>query len=83
MKSLLIRKSKEDLAITGLLFAFFFLVIAVFQVLKPLKSGLFVEYYGAHMELYAKLANILIVSIDVGTFTLLYNKLRRSDSSTR
>ncbi len=77
MKSPLIQKSKEDLAITGLLFAFFFLVIAVFQVLKPLKSGLFVEYYGAHMELYAKLANILIASIGVGTFTLLYNKLRR------
>lgn len=77
MKSPLIRKSKEDLAITGLLFAFFFLVIAVFQVLKPLKSGLFVEYYGAHMELYAKLANILIASIGVGTFTVLYNKLNR------
>ncbi|MBX3320560.1 MAG: hypothetical protein KF876_05290 [Nitrospira sp.] len=77
MKSLLIKKSKEDLAITGLLFAFFFLVIAVFQVLKPLKSGLFVEHYGAHMELYAKLANILIASIGVGAFTLLYNKLPR------
>lgn len=77
MKSMLIRRSKEDLAITGLLFTFFFLVIAVFQVLKPLKSGLFVEHYGAHMELYAKLANILIASIGVGTFTLLYNKLHR------
>lgn len=74
---LTLQKSKRDLGIAGLLFTFFFLVIAVFQILKPLKSGLFVEYYGAHMELYAKLANILIAAIGVGAFTLLYNKLHR------
>lgn len=69
--------SKQDLRIAGLLFTFFFLVIAIFQILKPLKTGLFVEHYGAQLELYAKLANVLIAAIGVGVFTLLYNKLHR------
>lgn len=74
---LTIRKSKRDLGVAGLLFMFFFLVIAVFQILKPLKSGLFVEYFGAHVELYANLANIVIAALGVGAFTLLYSKLHR------
>ncbi len=77
MKTLLTLKSKRDLAIAGLLFLFFFFVIAIFQILKPLKSGLFVEHYGARMELYAKLANIFIAAFGVWAFTSLYNKLRR------
>ncbi|MGE3151955.1 MAG: NTP/NDP exchange transporter [Nitrospiraceae bacterium] len=67
----------HDLYIAGLLFSFFFLVIAVFQILKPLKSGLFVEHYGAQVELYAKLATVLLAGMAVGIFTGLYNRLSR------
>ena len=68
---------RQELHIAGLLFLFFFLVIAVFQMLKPLKSGLFVEYYGADIELYAKLSNIFIAALGVTVFTFLYNHLPR------
>lgn len=69
--------STRDLYVAGLLFTFFFLVIAVFQILKPLKSGLFVEHYGAQTELYAKLANVLLAGMAVGIFTGLYNRFSR------
>lgn len=68
---------RQELPIVALLFAFFFLVIAVFQMLYPLKKGLFVEEYGKDVELYAKLANILVAALGVMVFTFLYNKLRR------
>ena len=69
--------SKHEYYISGLLFAFFFLVIAVFQLLKPIKSGLFVAHYGANIELYAKLSNIVVAGLGVMVFTLLYDKLKR------
>jgi len=52
-----------------------FLIILVFQVLKPLKSGLFVENLGAKVELYAKLANMGVAVMAVILFTYLYNRL--------
>ncbi len=70
-------RQRQEFQIAGLMFLFFFLVIAVFQMLKPLKSGLFVEYYGADLELYAKLSNILIAAVAVSAFTFLSNKLQR------
>ncbi|MBI4455809.1 MAG: hypothetical protein HY644_07920 [Acidobacteria bacterium] len=66
-----------ELPVVVLQFSFFFLVIAVFQILKPLKKGLFIASYGAHAELYAKLANILVAAVAVVIFTLLYNRLGR------
>jgi len=68
---------KEEFSAAGLLFLFFFLVIAVFQSLYPLKKGLFVEEFGADIELYAKLANIVVAAIGVIVFTSLYNRLSR------
>ena len=68
---------KFEWGIASLLFLFFFLVIGVFQILKPLKSGLFVAHYGAYLELYAKLANIFIAGLGVMAYTLLYNRLQR------
>ena len=59
------------------LFLCFFLVIAVFWLLRPLAKGLFVESYGADVELFAKLGNILIAALAVAVFTFLYNKLQR------
>ena len=68
---------KEESPVVLLLFSFFFLTIAIFQIVKPLKKGLFLEYYGADMELYSKLANILIAGLGAMFFTYLYNRLPR------
>jgi AAA family ATP:ADP antiporter len=68
---------KREFGVVLLLFLFFFLVIAVFQLLRPLKKGLFIEQYGAALELYAKLANILVAALAVAAFTFLYNRLSR------
>jgi AAA family ATP:ADP antiporter len=67
-----IRKGEVEPA--SLFFLFWFLVIVVFQVLRPLKKGLFVEHLGAHVELYAKLANIGVAMLAVVVFTTLYNR---------
>jgi len=57
-----------------LFFLFWFFIIVVFQVLKPLKKGLFVENLGAYVELYAKLANIGVAILALALFTALYNR---------
>lgn len=58
-----------------LMFGFFFSVIAVFQVLKPLKKGLFVSHFGAEQELIAKGINIDVAFTAMIGFTYLYNWL--------
>jgi AAA family ATP:ADP antiporter len=68
---------KQELPVVVLLFLFFFMAIAVFQMLYPLKKGLFIEHYGADIELYAKFANILVAAIGVIVFTFLYNRVSR------
>lgn len=68
---------KQEIPIVVLLFLFFFLIIAVFQILRPLKKGLFVDTYGAHLELYAKLGNIVVAALAVAVFSILYNRLSR------
>lgn len=67
-----VRKREVEPAI--LFFLFWFLVIVVFQALRPLKKGLFVEHLGADIELYAKLANIGVAILAVVLFTALYNR---------
>ena len=62
-----IRKNEREPAF--LFFCFWFLVILVFQVLRPLKKGLFLEHLGAYLELYAKLSNILVALLAVVVFT--------------
>lgn len=69
---------------------FFFMVIATFWVLKPLKRGLLVNFYqenplqflgasfaGAEVEQLAKVLNMLVVYGIVVLFTLLSRKLKR------
>jgi AAA family ATP:ADP antiporter len=68
---------KREVPVVVLLFSFFFLVIAVFQILKPLKNGLFIELLGAGLELYAKLANIVVAAFAVVAFTYLYDRINR------
>src|SRR3954447_14337754 len=58
-----------------LMFGFFFSVIAVFQILKPLKKGLFVAQFGAGHELIAKGINIDVAFSAMIAFTYLYNWL--------
>src|SRR4029077_5834168 len=60
-----------------LMFGFFFSVIAVFQILKPLKKGLFVAQFGAEHELIAKGINIDVAFPAMLCFTYLYNWLGR------
>jgi AAA family ATP:ADP antiporter len=58
-----------------LFFSLWFVIILVFQILRPLKKGLFVDTLGARVELYAKLANIGVALLAVIVFTALYNRL--------
>jgi AAA family ATP:ADP antiporter len=57
------------------MFGFFFSVIAVFQILKPLKKGLFIAQFGAEHELIAKGINIDVALSAMIAFTYLYNWL--------
>jgi len=69
---------------------FFFLVIAIFWVLKPLKRGLLVSFYqetplqilgmtlaGAEVEQLAKVLNMVVAFAMVIGFTYLYKKVSR------
>ena len=68
---------KEEIPIALLMFSFFFLIITVFQILRPLSTGYVVDIYGAEPELYMRLGNIVIAAFAVVVFTFLYNKLSR------
>jgi AAA family ATP:ADP antiporter len=68
---------KEEIPIAFLMFSFFFLIITVFQILRPLSTGYVVDIYGAEPELYMRLGNIVIAALAVVVFTFLYNKLSR------
>jgi ATP:ADP antiporter, AAA family len=69
--------NKEELPVVLLMFAFFFLFIVVFQMLRPLKKGMFIETFGADRELYAKLFNIVLSILGVIVFTYLVNHVKR------
>lgn len=66
---------KNEIEPALLFFSFWFLVILVFQTLRPLKKGLFVDSLGAYVELYAKLSNIAVAMLAVIAFTAIYNRL--------
>ncbi|HUP00913.1 MAG TPA: Npt1/Npt2 family nucleotide transporter [Gemmatimonadota bacterium] len=68
-----VKKREVEPAI--LFFLFWFLVIVVFWVLKPLKTGFFIDHLGARIELYAKLANIGVAVLAVIAFSYLFDKL--------
>lgn len=70
-----LRKHEGPVALS--LSVFFFVFIMVFQILRPLKKGLFVDTLGADTELHAKLLNIVISAAGVIAFTYLANKLQR------
>lgn len=72
------------------MFLYFFLVITIFWILKPLKSALFLEYYdaagfdlgawhlkAAQAELLAKVLNLIIALAAAAVFGRLAQRLRR------
>jgi AAA family ATP:ADP antiporter len=76
----------KALAMSG----FFFLVISVFWVVKPIKRGLILGYYaddplrlfdwtwhGAEVEQLAKAVNVLVALVAVGLFTAAVRRFRR------
>jgi len=81
---------RDELPQALLMFCYFFLVITTFSVLKPLKSGLFIQFYdqsgfdlmGWHMlaaqaELLAKVLNMVIALVAATVFALLSRSFRR------
>lgn len=73
-----------------LFFAYFFLVITTFWILKPLKKSLFIGFYddvgfdlgswhmtAAQAELLAKVLNMVVAIVAVAVFSLLSRTLQR------
>ena len=81
---------REELPLSLLMSSYFFLVIATFWVLKPLKSKMFIEYYdksgfnlfswhmgAAQAELIVKVLNMVVAFVAVVVFTWLVRNFRR------
>ena len=81
---------KEEVPFVSSMFLYFFLVITTFWTLKPLKKGLFIEFYeesgfyifdtlfsAAQAELIAKVANMVFAGIAVVVFSILSKKMKR------
>jgi AAA family ATP:ADP antiporter len=80
----------EELPLALLMFAYFFLVITTFWILKPIKKGLFIEFYdqsgfdlmgvgftAPQAELLAKVMNMVVAFVAVVVFSRLSHSLRR------
>ena len=80
----------RELPLAMLMFSYFFLVITCFWILKPIKKGLFIEFYdeagfdllsvaysAAQAELLAKVLNMVVAFGAVVVFTRLSRGLRR------
>jgi AAA family ATP:ADP antiporter len=81
---------KSELPLALLMFSYFFLVITSFWILKPLKKGLFIQFYdtagfdliawnmtAAQAELLAKILNMVVAYVAVVAFSWLVNRFRR------
>jgi len=82
--------NKEELPLALLMFGYFFLVITSFWILKPIKKGLFIQFYdqsgfdflglsfsAAQAELLAKILNMVVAFVAVVIFTQLSRHFRR------
>ena len=85
-----LRVTRGELPLALLMFAYFFLVITCFWILKPLKKGLFIQFYdqdgfdllglsfgAAQAELLAKILNMAVAFLAVVVFTYLSRHFRR------
>lgn len=81
---------KSELPLALLMFGYFFLVITSFWILKPIKKGLFIQFYdlggfdlfawnmtAAQAELVAKVLNMIVAYVAVVAFSWLVNRYRR------
>ena len=86
------RIHRDEWPLVVLMFGYFFAVITTFWILKPIKKGLFVDFYGStgrtfdlfgaqlsgpQAELLAKIGNMVVVFVAVVVFTVLAHRLRR------
>jgi AAA family ATP:ADP antiporter len=82
--------ARSERPFVAAMFGYFFLVIATFWVLKPLKKGLLISFYqsggivlgpltlsAAQGELVAKIVNVAIALLATAAFTQLARSLRR------
>jgi ATP:ADP antiporter, AAA family len=81
---------RREWPFTLAMLAYFFLIIASFWILKPIKKSVFIEYYAeagvwlagwhlgaAQAELVAKVANMFVAMAAVVLFSWLANRVRR------
>lgn len=81
---------REEWPLAALMFGTFFLVIATFWILKPIKKAIFVRLYdeeplllfgasldAAQAELIAKVANMVVAAVAVVVFSALSRRLQR------
>jgi AAA family ATP:ADP antiporter len=81
---------RDELPLALLMYAYFFLVITSFWILKPIKKTLFIGYYkdtevdifgwllaGSQAELLAKILNMIVAFVAVAVFTWLARRFRR------
>ncbi len=81
---------RNELPLALLMFAYFFLVISSFWILKPIKKTLFIRHYdqtgvdifsrhllGSQAELIAKVLNMFVAFLAVAVFTWLARRFRR------
>ena len=79
---------RRELPFVVLMFLYFFLVITVFWILKPIKKALFIGFYkgtgatffglgGPEAEQLAKVGNMLVALVAMIVFTLLARRLHR------
>ncbi|MDP8208138.1 MAG: Npt1/Npt2 family nucleotide transporter [Candidatus Electryonea clarkiae] len=81
---------RNELPLALLMFGYFFLVITSFWILKPLKKGLFIQYYdksgfdlfswhlgASQAELLAKVLNMFVAFLAVVVFTWLVRHFHR------
>jgi len=79
---------RREVPFVVLMFLYFFLVITVFWILKPLKKALFIGFYkgsgetffglgGPEAEQLAKVGNMLVAFVAMVVFTLLSRRLHR------
>lgn len=89
-----LKVQRQELPLAILMFSYFFLVITSFWILKPIKKGLFIEYYDQNgfellgtlysapqAELLAKVLNMVVAFAAVVVFTQLSRQFRRQQLS--
>lgn len=86
--------ARAELPLALAMFCYFFLVITCFWILKPIKKGMFIQFYdqggltflgtqfaASQAELLAKMLNMVVAFLAVVVFSLLSHALRRQQLS--